>query len=139
MAWASALMLASAGLILLLGVIHLAYTFHGPKLLPRDRSLVAQMRAATLVITPHTDLWRAWIGFNASHSLGAMLFGLLFGWLALRQPALLFGSPFLCGLALAFLAAWLWLAARYWFRLPLAGIAVATACALAAMLAAQSG
>ena len=28
------------------------------------------------MITPQTTLWRAWIGFNASHSLAAILFGL---------------------------------------------------------------
>src|SRR5438046_6957052 len=30
-------------------------------------------------------MWRAWVGFNASHSMGAMLFGLVFAFLALAH------------------------------------------------------
>jgi hypothetical protein len=139
MKFASVLMLAGAGIILLLGVMHLIFTFRGPKLRPRDPALEAQMRNATLAITPHTDVWRAWLGFNASHSLGAIGFGAFYAWLALVQPALLFDSWFLRGLAVAWLGAWLWLAARYWFRAPLTGVALATACTLAAFVVAQAG
>jgi hypothetical protein len=137
MAWASVLMMLGAGAILALGMAHLVFTFHGPKLLPRDPALPARMRASTLVLTPQTDVWRAWLGFNASHSLGAILFGLLFGWLAWREPTLLFGSSFLCGVALAFLAGWLLLAWRYWFRAPLVGVAFAGACTVAAIAASR--
>jgi hypothetical protein len=31
------------------------------------------MKATSPVLTKETTLWNAWIGFNASHSLGAML------------------------------------------------------------------
>lgn len=138
MTWASVLMLSGAGIILALGVMHLFFTFHGPKLRPRDPALEAQMRAATLHITPHTDVWRAWIGFNASHSLGAIGFGAVYAWFALQQPQLLFDSLFLRGFALAWLGTWLWLAARYWFRAPFTGLALATGCTLAAFVLAQA-
>ena len=139
MTFASALMLLGAGIIFALGVMHLVFTFHGPKLRPRDPALIAQMRAGTLAITPHTDVWRAWLGFNASHSLGAIGFGAFYAWLALQQPQLLFDSLFLRALALAWLGSWLWLAARYWFRAPLTGLALATACTVAAFVVAQAG
>jgi len=35
------------------------------------------------------------VGFNASHSMGFILFGLVFGFLALAHGQLLFQSPFL--------------------------------------------
>ena len=89
------LMLASAAIILVLGCVHLLYTFFGPKLLPRDPGVIASMKATTLVITRETSVWNAWIGFNASHSMAAILFGLVFGYLALVHPALLFGSTYL--------------------------------------------
>jgi len=127
MKFASVLMLAGAGIILLLGVMHLIFTFRGPKLRPRDPALEAQMRNATLAITPHTDVWRAWIGFNASHSLGALLFGVVYADLALAHPAVLWGSPVLLVSGGALLAAMAWLARRYWFSVPFRGIVLALA------------
>ena len=88
-------MLASAGVILTLGVMHLWFTFRGNKLAPRDDVLQARMREISPVISRQTTMWKAWVGFNASHSMGAILFGLVYGYLALMQGALLFQSVFL--------------------------------------------
>src|SRR5258705_6980249 len=88
-------MAASAGIIFLLGVIHLLYTFYGNKFAPRDPALQVAMREVSPVITRETTMWRTWIGFNASHSMGAILFGLVYGYLALVHSALLFQSTFL--------------------------------------------
>ena len=123
---ASLLICASAAVILALGLVHLLYTFFGTKLLPRDAALLSAMQAASPNLTRKTTMWRAWVGFNASHSLGAILFGLLYIHFAVWQPALLFNSPFLCGLGLACLLAYLWLGWRYWFSVPFRGIALAT-------------
>jgi hypothetical protein len=129
----SILLLASAALIGVLGAIHLLYTFHGSKLTPRDASLRTLMEQASPVLTRDTTMWRAWVGFNASHSLGALLFAAVFGWLAVEQPTLAFGSRYLMALGTVFLLAWLWLARRYWFRIPFVGIALSLACWLAAL------
>jgi len=48
-------------------------------------------------------MWRCWVGFNASHSMGLILFGLVFGYLALAHGQLLFQSPFLLVVGLAML------------------------------------
>jgi hypothetical protein len=66
----SLLVAGSAAIILLLGLAHLLYTFHGPKLLPRDRELQARMQEVSPVITRQTTMWKAWIGFNASPNFG---------------------------------------------------------------------
>ena len=50
-----------------LGLIHLLYTFYGPKLLPGDRDLRARTQEVSPVITRETTMWKAWITFNASH------------------------------------------------------------------------
>ena len=118
----------SAIIILTLGVAHLVYTFHGPKLLPRDRETLSAMKATSPEISNETTMWRAWLGFNASHSIGAMLFGLMFGYLSFSHPDLLFGSMFLTGLGLATLCAYLVLGKRYWFSIPFTGIAIALIC-----------
>jgi hypothetical protein len=122
------LMLLSAGLIAVLGLAHLVITFTGNKLLPRKTSLRDAMMADSPVITRQTTMWRAWLGFNASHSMGALLFGLVYGYLAVVYPAVLFQSVFLVVLGFVFLGGYLVLARRYWFRTPLAGISLSLAC-----------
>ena len=73
------LMVLSASIIFTLGVVHLVYTFWGPMLTPRDPALQISMSQISPVITKETTIWRCWVGFNASHSMGLMLFGLVFG------------------------------------------------------------
>jgi len=120
------LIAASAGIVLVLGALHLLYTFHGSKLLPRDAELQARMQAVSPVITRQTTMWKTWIGFNASHSGGLILFGAVYGYLALAQSEVLFHSPFLLALGLAALLGWVLLARAYFFRIPLVGVALAT-------------
>ncbi len=119
------LVLASALVIALLGSAHMVFTFVGNKLHPRDAELITRMQSVAPVISRQTTMWRAWIGFNASHSLGAILFGLVYGYLAMVQPTLLFGSWFLGLTGLATLLCFLVLAVRYWFNRPLQGISLA--------------
>lgn len=136
---AGVLIALSAAIVLTLGTIHLLYTFWGPKLRPRDSAVQAAMSATHPVLTRKTTMWRAWIGFNASHSLGAILFGLLYGYLALAHPAVLFQSAFLLALGLGMLAAYLLLAKLYWFSIPFAGILIAFIWFVAGVAAALLG
>jgi hypothetical protein len=135
------LVAASAAIILLLGLVHLLYTFRGVKLHPRDAKLTAAMRQVSPVLTRQTTMWKTWVGFNASHSLGAILFGAVYGYLALVHGAFLFASAYLMLLGLATLASYVFLARRYWFSVPFRCIVLATvlyAAALAAIVAAAS-
>ena len=128
------LIAASAAIILLLGVIHLAYTFHGNKLRPRDADLEARMKDVAPVISRETTMWRAWVGFNASHAYGAILFGLVYGHLALAHGAFLLESTFLLLLGLALLAGYSVLGRLYWFSVPFRCILAATALYVAALV-----
>lgn len=130
-----ALMTVSALVLLTLGVLHLVYTFSGPKLMPRDPALQARMNEVPLVITRRTTMWRAWIGFNASHSMGAILFGLVYGFLANAHPELLFNSPFLLAVGVAMLGGLAVLAKLYWFRIPFAGVVISLACYVLSIVA----
>ncbi len=130
---ATVLMATSAAIILALGAIHLIYTFRGLKLTPRDPSLQAAMTRVSPVISRETTMWKAWIGFNASHSLGAILFGLIYGYLATAKGALLFNSPFLLIVGLALLGSLAVLGKLYWFSVPFTGICVALACYVTAI------
>lgn len=123
---APALIVASATVVGLLGCVHLLFTFYSNKFDPRDAMVTEALRVVSPVISRQTTMARAAKGFHASHSLGAMLFALVWGYLALQQWVLLAQSPFLMGLGMVVLLAYLALAWRYWFSVPLRGIALAT-------------
>jgi hypothetical protein len=133
-AFASSLIAASATIILVLGLVHLLYTFRGRKLHPRDSELEARLREVTPVITRETTMWKAWIGFNASHGFGAILFGSVYGYLAVLHSSFLFQSPFLLLLGLLLLAGYVVLGKLYWFSIPFRGIALANALYVAALV-----
>ncbi len=117
-----------------LGIIHLAYTFFTNKFDPRDASTREAMKTTSPILTRRTNMWDAWIGFNASHGLGILLFAAVYLVLAGRHMSVLKQSPALAWLPVVGGGAYLGLAKRYWFRSPLIWIAVASACfALAAL------
>ena len=130
---AKVLMVLSACITFTLGVVHLLYTFWGPNLTPRDPALQISMSQIAPVITKETTMWRCWVGFNASHSMGLILFGLVFGFLALRHSQLLFQSPFLLVVGLAMLGGIAVLCKVYFFSAPLRDISVALACYVASI------
>ena len=116
----------SAAIALLLGLVHLLYTFHGSKLHPRDPDLIARMKTDSPRITSQTTIWRVWIGINATHSLCLILFGAVYGYLAICHSEVLFNSSFLLGLGLLLLLAFVALSYLYFFRTPLLGVILAT-------------
>jgi len=126
-ATASLLLATSAFVILALGVAHLVFTFRGNRFHPRDAALEARLKEVSPIITRETTMWKAWVGFNASHSYGAILFGLVYGYLALVHGPFLFASPFLLGVGLLLLGGYVFLGKRYWFSIPFRGIVLATA------------
>jgi hypothetical protein len=117
---------ASAAVVLLLGLVHLLYTFRGDQLHPRDPELTAKMMTVSPVITRESTMWRVWIGFNATHSFGLILFGALFGYLAMRHSAFLFHSWFLLALGFALLVGYAAVAKLYFFTSPFRGVVLAT-------------
>lgn len=133
------LLAASAAIVLLLGLLHLNLTFRGSKLHPRDAELQARMKEVSPVLTRRTTMWKAWVGFNASHSFGAMLFGLVYGYLALVHSSFLFASAFLLLVGLCLLVGYLLLARAYWFHIPLRGVVAALVLYLAALVLHGSG
>jgi hypothetical protein len=117
---ASFLFAASAAVVLLLGVLHMLYTYRGEKLFPRDAALVQRMQEVSPVISisRQTTMWRAGIGFHASHSMGAILFGMLYLFFAFEPSHFLFTSRFLLCLGFVYLAVMVVLARLYWFSIP---------------------
>src|SRR6516165_12203614 len=79
------LLILGGSISCVLGGLHASYTLldlHNPRwLVPADPSVAQAMANSALKLSRGgTDMWRAWIGFNFSHSLGVLLFGGLAIW-----------------------------------------------------------
>ena len=131
----SAILLILGGAIFgVLGGLHTIYTLldlRDPRrLVPADPSVARAMANSALQLSGgRTDMWRAWIGFNFSHSLGVLLVAALALWAGFRFNTFPVGiiMPALTLIGCVYLA----LALLYWFRAPAIGVAIGT-CSFAA-------
>ena len=133
---ATVLMVSSAVVLFALGTAHLTITFVGPKLTPRDPALQVRMSEVSPVITKETTMWRCWVGFNISHSMAAMLFGLIYGFLAIAHGSLLFSSAYLLIVGFLTVSGFFVLGKLYWFSTPFIGIGISFACYVASVIVA---
>jgi hypothetical protein len=115
-----------AAIILFLGSVHLAYTFFTRKFSPVEGQVEMGMKQVAPRISSDMTMWKAWIGFHVSHSMGLMLFGLIYGYLSVCRWEVLKGSYFLTGLGLLVLLGYVVLARVFWFKAPLIGVSAAT-------------
>ena len=119
-----------------LGALHTIYTMldlrNPRRLAPVDPSVARAMANSAVIISGGgTDMWRAWIGFNFSHSLGLLLFAALSIWAGFRVKALPVGvMPLLTLVGCIYLV----LALLYWFRVPAIGVVIGTGCFAAARI-----
>ncbi|WP_321394694.1 LIC_13387 family protein [Emcibacter sp.] len=122
------LIVVGAAILGLLGAVHLFYTFFGHRLDPYEPAAIEAMKGSTLRLTRETTVWKAWIGFNASHSLGALFVAAIYITLALWHMDLIRGSLWFSLLPLVLSLCYLGLARAYWFRIPFTGILISTLC-----------
>jgi hypothetical protein len=115
-------------IITVLGTIHLVYTFLTNKFLPRDEKLENEMKMASPILTRETTMWKAWIGFNASHSSGAMFIGLINLYLAVNYFTIFQSDNFFFLFNILTIGFYAWLAKKYWFKIPLTGIIITFIC-----------
>jgi len=119
-----------------LGGLHVLYTLldvRDPRrLVPADPSVAQALAHSAVRLTGGgTDMWRAWVGFNFTHSLGLLLFAGLAIWAGTRGnrvPAGIMPTLILIG------GVYLVLTLRYFYRSPAIGVAIGTGCFAAAWL-----
>jgi hypothetical protein len=132
-------LLGIAGLIyILLGALHALYTFldirNPRRIVPDDPAVMTAMQTSKIRLTRgESTMWQGWVGFNFSHSMGALMLGAACFIIAACLRAFAF-SPWVLLVLAAISAVYLLLALRYWFRIPVAGTGIATACLTAAWL-----
>jgi hypothetical protein len=93
------------------------------------------MQAADVAVMPGANLWRAWLGFNLSHSLGLLVFAGLLLVLAFGDDSAFGDSP-AAALAAAVAANRLVVAARFFYVMPVIVADLALACLAGAWVAA---
>jgi len=128
------LLILGASIFAVLGAIHLAYTFFSRKFHAFDRNVTVAMKSTSPRLTSETTMWKAWVGFNASHSLGALLVAAFYIPLAATHMDIVRESPWFAVLPAVVGLSYLALARAYWFKVPFAGILVATLCFLGSAL-----
>jgi hypothetical protein len=129
---------AGGGIFVLLGLLHALYTYldigRPRRLVPQDPSVARAMSGSNLRLSGSgTTMWRAWVGFNFSHSLGVVLFGTVCLGAGLVLGTVLLPAWMLFGFVVI-AALYLVVGVVYWFRIPVAGIAVAGVCFLTAWI-----
>ena len=124
------LLILGGTLFALLGGLHAIYTLlderNPQRLAPVDPSVAHAMANSSVRLSRGgADMWRAWIGFNFSHSLGVLLFGALAIWAGCRVNRLPVGIlPALTLIGCIYEV----LCLLYWFRDPAIGVAIVTGC-----------
>jgi len=131
---AKILWFTGSAIFLALGTLHLYYTFFSDKFAARNKAVVTEMKNTSPVLTNETTMWNAWIGFNASHSAGAIFIGLINIILVVQYFLVLQNSLVIQLLNIATLIFYCWLGRKYWFRIPFTGILITTGCFVAASI-----
>lgn len=128
----------AAAIIILLGGFHGFLTIrdlYDPRsFTPTDDSVRKAMQNQPIRLHPSTDLWKAWLGFNLSHSLGLLVAGGTLLAIALFDPELFINHLSIQLSALAVAGIYLVLSLKFWFSSPAIGSGIITLCIFAAIL-----
>ncbi len=128
------LIIAGSFILLALGLVHLFFTLFSDKFSSRNAATMDSMATDFPILTNETTIWKAWIGFNASHSSGVIFMGLINLIIASQYFELYEKSIFLLMLNDIACLFYLYLAKKYWFKAPFQGIFIVTTCFMIATI-----
>jgi len=117
------LVIVSSCIYILLGIGHTILTLFTNSFEPRDAELLALNKQTAPNITTQTSLWLGGVGFHLSHSLGFLIFGVLYLTLSIENPDLIRSSAIFSAALLVTPLVYLLLSIRYWFIIPTIGLA----------------
>lgn len=125
------LIIVGAGIFVLLGSAHGLLTLRDlghPRAFTPKAELRTAMQHSAIALNPSINLWRAWMGFNLTHSLGAVMFGGAFLYLGILHSSLFSQSPLLQCLAVLLSATYLIISLKFFFSKPVIGSAISMTC-----------
>lgn len=119
---------------IVLGFLHTVYSLadviNPRRITPRNDQVRILMSETTLRLTNRSTMWLAWLGFNISHGIGALFFGLIFILIAQYDFKIILAIKPLMLLAVFMSASYLALAVKFWFYIPIIGCAIGFICFL---------
>jgi hypothetical protein len=118
----------------LLGTVHLILTFFTNSFVPRDQKLIQVLERTPPKLSEEISMWKAWIGFNASHSSGIIFLSVINCFIAFKLFPAVHKSDFYFLFNIATVVFYVFLAAKYWFVPPLIGTCITLACYLVAYI-----
>jgi hypothetical protein len=123
------LFLAGGLPFLLLGSVHALSTPRQPHerkaLSPSDPNMAESMARERVLLTSRVNMWQGWVGFNLSHSLGIVLFGVLVVLVGRTSASFQYNAAVLLPFAVAVCLAYLGIGLAYFFRTPIIGTCLA--------------
>jgi hypothetical protein len=128
------LFIIGASIFDLLGFIHIICTFFTDKFNAYNPYVTQTMKSTSPKITKETTIFRAWVGFNASHSLGAIFFAAIYIPLAYSHIQFITHNSWFAVLPSIIGFSYLFLAKYYWFKIPFFGFLLSTACFVSAFV-----
>ncbi len=131
------LLAVGGGIFLILGSLHGLLTLRDlakPRAFtPTDTRVREAMQDARLSLNPRVNLWKAWLGFNLSHSLGLVVIGSGIVAVAVLDFELFSSSAIVQDATASVAAAYLALSLAFWFWGPVAGSTVSLLCIFGAI------
>jgi hypothetical protein len=129
---AQALEIIGASIFLILGISHgflsLQDLSNPRNFIPQDTELLRAMQQAVGAKYPQANIWRAWMGFNLSHSLGLVLFGGTFVAIGLFYFSIFAQILWLQSCAILISIAYFIMSLKFWFSEPTISSGIGLAC-----------
>jgi hypothetical protein len=129
---AQILEIIGASIYLILGIFHGVLTLQdlsNPRTFtPPEKALRLAMQNSSIAIHPQTNLWRAWLGFNLSHSLGLLIFGSVFVVIGLFYFLTFAQTLWLQCSAILISTAYLIMSIKFWFYKPVIASGLGLTC-----------
>ncbi len=117
-----------SAILIILGTLHLLYTFFSNKFSSKNEKLISEMKNSHIILTNKVTVWRGWIGFNASHSSGIMFIGIVNLYLTLQYFSIFLSDHLFFIFNILTIGFYAWLAKKYWFWIPFMGMITTLIC-----------
>jgi hypothetical protein len=128
------LVILGASIFAALGIAHGWLTLrdlkHPRAFTPTDKTVRVAMENSRLALNPGANLWKAWMGFNLSHSLGVVVFGAGLLAISIWHYDAFAHSRILQSATVLIAASYFLMAINFWFWAPALGTGISLACFL---------
>lgn len=132
------LIIFAASIFLLLGSFHgfltLKDLIEPVTFTPRDPAVREAMQQSSLAFRSDINLWKAWMGFNLTHSLSLILFGSPFLYVGILKPDVFASSLAIQAVSIFVSAIYVILSYNFFFSTPTIASIIGLVCFIAAVV-----